>query len=407
MSLRYLSLIVPLLLLAGCARFGPATPEATPAPTVVAVPTFTPTAAAVNAATETLVQSQDEATAEETTPQPSADETDVADAAETTAGEDKSALSNLLPTVTPANQANDGEPSGDTEDDTENDSVASVGEDEPRLVVGGEIVNVRQGPGVEYPTVDAVAAGETFTLTGRNEAGDWWQVCCFGEEPGWLYGPLVEVQAGESVALAADIPPPPPTVTPAPVAVEESAPDEPAQADAGATPSPAEEPAPVANNESAYSATAGSFDPAAQYHVVGYRVIGYGENNGGIFNNGGQHIIFVNVIDADGNGISGAVVKNAINDNINIVTGPKGPGRAEFEMFWDPYKLYVASDPSGPVTSQITNQMNTAYPHVPDIVGRLGPVEDELAICPTVDERCDPPFFHAHWSYEVTFQKVQ
>jgi len=394
--MRYLSLIIPLLLLAGCARFGPVAPEATPAPTVVAVPTFTPTVAAVSTEAETPAPVEDEAAKEKPTPQPSADEADVAEVAETPAGENKSALSNLLPTVTPANQANN------TEDDAANETAPAAGEGEPRLVVDGEIVNVRQGPGVEYPTVATVEIGETFTLTGRNEAGDWWQVCCFGEEPGWLYGPLVEVQAGESVALAADIPPPP-TVTPAPVAAEESVSDEPA---AGATPSPAEEPAPAAGNESPYSATAGSFDPAAQYHVVGYRVIGYGENNGGIFNKGGQQMVFVNVIDADGNGISGAVIKNANNDNIEIVTGPKGPGRAETKMFGDPFKLYVASDPSGPVTSQITNQMDTVYPHIPDIVGRLGPVEEEYAICPTLDDRCDPPFYHAHWSYEVTFQKV-
>ena len=89
------------------------------------------------------------------------------------------------------------------------------------------------------------------------------------------------------------------------------------------------------------------------------------------------------------------------------MTGSKGPGRAEFEMFWEPYKLYVASIPSGPVTSQVSNQMNTAKPHIPDIVGKLGPPENEYAICPTIDDRCEPPFFHAHWSYAIAFQKVK
>ena len=176
--MRYLLLIIPLLLLAGCARFGAAAPQATSAPAVVAVPTFTPTPdTAVTASSE----SQDEAAKSETGVQPSADEEDAAEPVEATVEPGKSALSNLLPTVTPAAQANDDEPSDEPADAAVNDSATSVEVAAPRLVVGGEIVNVRQGPGVDYPTVGAVNAGEAFALTGRNEAGDWWQVCCFGE----------------------------------------------------------------------------------------------------------------------------------------------------------------------------------------------------------------------------------
>jgi hypothetical protein len=76
-------------------------------------------------------------------------------------------------------------------------------------------------------------------------------------------------------------------------------------------------------------------------------------------------------------------------------------------MDWDPYKLYVANDPAGPVTSQISNQMNNPHPHLPDVIGKLGPPDNEYAICPTRDDRCTPPFYHAHWSYEITFQRVR
>ena len=362
--MRIFAYLTILLLLSGCGLFRAAGPESTP--TVIPVPTFTPTA-----------ESAEPAAAQPASPETTAEEPTSEDASEPVS---------LLPTTTAGAEA-------DTDDGTAAPEATTREIEESTLVVEGEIVNVRRGPGTEYVTLAAIESGATYTPSGRNEAGDWWQVCCFEGEPGWLYSPLVEVTNGELVAIAADIPPAP-TATPAPAAVEESAPEPVAEA-------PAEAIAPPAD-----SRTVGSFDPAAQYHIVGYRVIGYGENNGGIFNNGGQHMIFVNVIDAAGNGIDGAIVKNAINDNIEIVTGPKGPGRAEFEMFWDPYKLYVASDPSGPVTSQVTNQMNTAHPHIPDIVGRLGPTEEEYAICPTPDDRCEPPFFHAHWSYEVVFQKV-
>ncbi len=278
---------------------------------------------------------------------------------------------------------------------------------EPLLVISGELVNVRGGPGTNYAQIGTATSSEEFVLTGRNEVGDWWQVCCFAEQPGWIYGPLAEVKNAESVAVAADIPEP---------AVVEAEPEsEPAVAVA------VEEPAPEAPQEApretggealtpgvalAHSGTEGNFDPRAQYQIVNYRVLGYDENNGGIFNNGGQHMIFVNVVDENGNGVE-AVVKDAVNNKIAIVTGAKGPGRAEFEMFGEKFKLYVASDSSGDVTSQISNQMDTVWPHIPDIIGKLGPLEEELSICPTPDVRCEPPFYRAHWSYEVTFQKVK
>jgi hypothetical protein len=153
--------------------------------------------------------------------------------------------------------------------------------------------------------------------------------------------------------------------------------------------------------------TAGEFFADAQYKIVHYKVLGEGENNGGIFNQGGQHHIFVNVIDQNGNGINGVVLRDAIGDKLNVITGDKGPGRTEITMYWDGYKLYVASDLSGPVTSQISNRMNIAFPHIPDVVGKLGSIDNEYSVCPTPDVRCSPPFYHVHFSYEITFQKVR
>ncbi len=279
---------------------------------------------------------------------------------------------------------------------------------ESLLTVNAAAINVRGGPGTEYAQIGVSTAGSQYPITARNAAGDWWQVCCFDGQAGWLFGGLVTVQNAENVALAADIPVPPvlPTATPAPAVVDlpTATPEAVVVAPVAAEPVAAQ---PVAPPSTAHSGSAGNFDPNAQYQIVGFRVLGFGENNGGIFNAGGQHHIFVTVLDQNGNGVDGAVVKDAVGDKLNVVTGSKGPGRAEISMAWDPYKLYVAADSAGPVTSQISNQMNTANPHIPDIVGRLGPVDNEYAICPTLDDRCTPPFYHAHWSYEITFQKVR
>lgn len=82
------------------------------------------------------------------------------------------------------------------------------------LVVTALSVNVRSGPGTAYDVIAVVDLDEEFDLTGRNEAGDWWQACCFDGQPGWFFANLVEVENPESVEVAEDIPPVPlPTPT--------------------------------------------------------------------------------------------------------------------------------------------------------------------------------------------------
>ncbi len=278
-------------------------------------------------------------------------------------------------------------------------------------------VNVRSGPGTEYDVIAVVGQNEEFGVIGRTEAGDWWQACCFGGELGWFFAPLVEVAEPDSVPIAEDIPLIP-LPTPTPDQPEQQSPETEPPVEAPAeqpTAPPEEQPAaesqeqstePSAPDAMASAGTAGEFNPAAQYQIVDYRVLGFDDNNGGIFNKGGQQIIFVTVLDENGNGVEGAIVKDAVGDKLNVSVGSKGPGKAEIKMDWDPYKLYVAEDSSGPVTSQTSNQMNNPYPHIPDVVGKLGPADNEYAICPTVDDRCEPPFYHAHWSYVITFQKA-
>ena len=100
-------------------------------------------------------------------------------------------------------------------------------------------------------------------------------------------------------------------------------------------------------------------------------------------------------------------MRNLVGDKSEVVTGSKGPGKVEISMFWEPFKLAVASDPSGPVTSQVSNQMGLAFPHLPDIVGKLGGVDYEYGACPTLEIRCQWPIQAIHFSYEITFQRVK
>ena len=188
----------------------------------------------------------------------------------------------------------------------------------------------------------------------------------------------------------------PPTATPVPE--EPISTDTPTPEPPTSTPVPAE---PTVTPEPTATPA-----PEVAYKIVHYKVLGDGENNGGIFNSGGQHLIFLTVLDENGNGIDGAIVKDANGSALEVVTGDKGPGKAEISMEWEPYKLFVAADPNGPTTSEVSNQMNTAYPHIPDVVGKLGDINNEYSVCPTIDVRCEPPFYNVHFSYEITFQRV-
>jgi len=207
--------------------------------------------------------------------------------------------------------------------------------------------------------------------------------------------------------------PVPPTTTATPLPTPTNAPTEaPTATPAPPTNTPKAAPAAAPAEPTAATTAAAVAEPTATpapavaYKITHFKVLGDGENNGGVFNKGGMHMIFLTVLDAAGNGVDGAVVKDANGSKLEAVTGNKGPGKTEIDMAYEPYKLYVASDPAGPTTSETSHQMNTLYPEVQDVVGKLGTLENETSVCPTLEVRCTPPFYNVHFSYEITFQKA-
>jgi uncharacterized protein YraI len=119
----------------------------------------------------------------------------------------------------------------------------------PKLVVNTALVNLREGPGTDFNIVTIVDLGYEMEITGKNSAGDWWRVCCVGEQAGWIAAELVDtngpvdqvpvteggapLEVAKSVASTPTTAPPtqPPAVAPAVAPVPE----------ATATPEPASE----------------------------------------------------------------------------------------------------------------------------------------------------------------------
>ncbi len=76
----------------------------------------------------------------------------------------------------------------------------------PVVTVNNQM-NVREGPGTNYPIIGTAAPGEQYVITGKNPGlGDWWRIIYKGRT-GWIYGPLVTATNAQNVpAVAAPVP---------------------------------------------------------------------------------------------------------------------------------------------------------------------------------------------------------
>jgi uncharacterized protein YraI len=119
------------------------------------------------------------------------------------------------------NQSDNG---GAASSQTETPAVAATETATGALTAVVQVVslNVRQGPGTAYPVVGKLAEGSEVTVDGRNDAGDWWSVCCIAgsDTRGWVSAALVtpNFAAEQAAALPVVASEPAPEATPAPTA---------------------------------------------------------------------------------------------------------------------------------------------------------------------------------------------
>lgn len=85
-------------------------------------------------------------------------------------------------------------------------------------VVSAVTVNVRSGPGTNYPVVASLPPGVDVEVVGRNEGSTWWQIRGPDGSTGWVANSVVQasnIDAGIPI-VAAPPSPQPPTATPVP-----------------------------------------------------------------------------------------------------------------------------------------------------------------------------------------------
>ncbi len=120
-----------------------------------------------------------------------------------------------------------------------------------RAVITAAQVNVRAGPGTNYPVEGKVQSGITILVTGRTETGDWLHICCPVNQgvESWISAEFVLVDLPNSNALAAL---PVPEIVPPPAAAkagdEQKSAGDLAAATAPGMPGPGNFPAPSGTN---------------------------------------------------------------------------------------------------------------------------------------------------------------
>jgi heat shock protein HslJ len=85
-------------------------------------------------------------------------------------------------------------------------------------VTGTQNLNIRSGPGTNYPVIGAARYGDEGEIVGRNANGDWWAVAApsLPGGIGWVSADFVLATNAENVPVIA-APPIPPTRTPIPI----------------------------------------------------------------------------------------------------------------------------------------------------------------------------------------------
>lgn len=82
--------------------------------------------------------------------------------------------------------------------------------------INGAVVNLRSGPGTNYVLVGQASEQTQVEITGRDEAGNWWRICCpVGAPPeSWISAELVDLSVPKAEALLRIRVVPAPALTP-------------------------------------------------------------------------------------------------------------------------------------------------------------------------------------------------
>ena len=244
-------------------------------------------------------------------------------------------------------------------------------------------LNVRLGPGVEFARLGRLPPGAKVEVIGRLADNSWWQIIYpeSGAGIGWIadgFGagqflnevPVVRqgLQSNTTAPLAA------PTVTPSAARISPTA-----------------------------------TVPADDFVVIRQRLRSNQENGGESLNGsattcGFGHEINVLVVDVAGRPLDGVVMGDTFN-NPRQITGSRGPGRAQFVLFGNGYRLLVIEDQNAgrTVTSELSPLMSVKDFEIPiPWLIQANYCADEAECTERISKN---GLCQGHYSYDITFQR--
>ena len=258
---------------------------------------------------------------------------------------------------------------------------------EPEITISETLtttVNVRSGPGTDYPTIGQFKPGQTALVTGRNADTSWWQVSLTNTRvytDGWIYSTLVAF-SGDSKSVPIVKAPPLPTPIPETKAETKS------EAKNGETLTPEE--------------LADKLRCGKDFCVTYQALIPIWENGGCR----GNHSIYITVLQGlpPGQPMDGVVVGDTYN-NVEVASGSHGPGRTEITLWNNSMTLIVKRNIDGtPYTSQESFNFTAHDELIPaDVLAASGYCEGNVEKCEY--NRNHNSVCRGHYSWRVTFHK--
>jgi len=201
-------------------------------------------------------------------------------------------------------------------------------------------------------------------------------------------------------------PPPTPTFTPQPpTATPTPRPPTPTPRPPTATPVPQQSMAPPVTEPPTAIPTA---PPTAgvDFKVVTQRMFSNVENGGDEHGCGYNHTMYITVRDINGKPLDGIVLKVSWpGGEQEIITGEKGPGKADFPMYGSYWVKVVRDKSERGYSSEQTRALDSYRPTLDDLIAGGYCLDKTVAECAELRERGPGYLCWGHYSYEVVFQR--
>lgn len=119
----------------------------------------------------------------------------------------------------------------------------------------------------------------------------------------------------------------------------------------------------------------------------------------------GSHQIFVTVVDTNGNPIDGVTVEDTGHAVPPKVSGEKGPGKLEYDLWKNGFSLMITKNSDGsPATSDVTPKLSSVDEEIPNEWLVEANYCRDLNDC--LDRKSHNQLCRGHYSYNVTFRKT-